>query len=409
MKNDSIAQNFEFVYYNLAMPFFYMNLHDYHDKWLFIPFGGSGEIGMNFNAYHYRGQWIIVDCGTGFASDQYPGIDVMIPNIEFLIENKANILCILVTHMHEDHIGAIQYMWPTLKVPVYATPFSADFLKSKLKANTSFATEVPINQVEVGSAIQIGDFKIEMVPLAHSTIEMQALSITTDLGTIFHTGDWHFDDTALVGKETDTNKLKDIGEQKNVIAVVGDSTNIFYKEQENNEYDLRKNLINMISKCNNTVAIATFASNIARIETLILAAKNSGRKILISGTSLERVVSIAKDNGYLTDFDEDIFISKNQIKSIPRNQRLIICTGCQGEESSVLQRLAAGNHRYCSLQKDDTVILSSKIIPGNEKRISALVNDLGFCRIYFMYFITYNIYRFVLKFQAQLFIKEQKF
>ena len=353
-----------------------MDIRDHRDKWLFVPFGGASEIGMNFNAYHYEGKWIIVDCGAGFAGDHYPGINIILPDISFLTQYKDDILCIIITHIHEDHIGGVQHIWPLIQAPVYATPFAADLLYSKLKTNTRFADQVVINKVDIGSSWQIGSFKIDMISLAHSTVEMQALFITTDLGTVFHTGDWHFDDTPLIGNGADIGKLTDAGMNDNILAAIGDSTNIFHENSVGSEKSLRESLINLVSECQNTVIVTTFASNIVRLESIMIAARESGRKVMIAGISLERVINIARDNGYLLDFEDEIFVSHSSINKLPRNQRLIICTGCQGEEMSALSKAAMDKYRYFKLLPNDTVIFSSKIIPGNDKKIAQLENML---------------------------------
>jgi ribonuclease J len=338
---------------------------------VFLPLGGAKEIGMNLNLYQYKGKWLIVDFGAGFADD-CPGVNMIVPNIEFLEDKKKDILGIVLTHIHEDHLGAIQYLWPELECPIYATRFTKNFLKARL-ADTSFAKHVKIHELKEKERFDLGPFNIELVEITHSTPEMQALMIRTDLGNIFHTGDWKFDPNPLIGEPTDLHKLKKIGDE-GVLALVGDSTNVFNEEHSGSEGDLRDNLVEIIASCKKMVVVTTFASNIARFDTIIRAAQKSGRRIALAGRSLWRVLDAAQASGYLEDIPE--FVNEDNIKDIPRNKLLVISTGCQGEQFAAATKMANQSHPFIRLSKDDTVIFSSKIIPGNEKKIFKVFNKL---------------------------------
>ncbi len=338
---------------------------------VFLPLGGAKEIGMNLNLYHYKGKWLIVDFGAGFADD-CPGVNMIVPNIEFLESKKKDILGIVLTHIHEDHIGAVQYLWPELECPIYATRFTKNFLKAKL-ADTSFANHIKIHELKEKERFDLGPFNIELVAITHSTPEMQALMIRTDLGNIFHTGDWKFDPRPLVGEPTDLHKLKKLGDE-GILALVGDSTNVFNEEHSGSEGDLRDNLVEIIASCKKMVIVTTFASNVARFETIIRAAQKCGRKVALAGKSLWRMLDAAQASGYLEDIPE--FVSDDNISNIPRDKLLVISTGCQGEQFAAATKMANQSHQFIRLAKDDTVIFSSKIIPGNEKKIFKVYNKL---------------------------------
>jgi ribonuclease J len=338
---------------------------------LFLPLGGAKEIGMNFNLYSYNGKWLIIDVGAGFADDYYPGIDLLVPDIKFLEDKLDDILGIVLTHAHEDHLGAVQYLWQDLRCPIYTTKFTASVLKMKL-AETEFANQVQINILEEGSRFDIGPFNIETVPITHSTPEMQALMIRTEAGNVFHTGDWKFDHNPLLAKPADISKLKALGDE-GVLALVGDSTNVFNKESSGSEGDLRESIIKLVASCKNAVLITTFASNVARVETVLEAAKVTGRKVVIVGRSLFRIIQAAQESGYLNNYDD--FVKDDNIKNIPREKLLILSTGCQGEPLAATTKIAFDTHHHIKLHKGDTVIFSSKIIPGNDKKIFRLFNQ----------------------------------
>ena len=338
---------------------------------LFLPLGGSGEIGMNLNLYHYQGKWLVVDCGAGFAEDFMPGIDMIVPDVRFIHQIKKDIVGMVLTHAHEDHCGAVQYLWDEFECPVYTTAFPANFLKAKLaESGVPFSNRIPINEVPSSGSFDIGPFKIDLVQLTHSTPEMHALLIRTEYGNVFHTGDWKFDHDPLIGPKADEDLLKRIGDE-GVLAFVGDSTNVFKEGESGSEGDLRKSLTEIIGKCPQMVAVATFASNVARIETIAHAAAAHGKKIVLAGRSLWRIVQAAKESGYLTDVE---FLDDRQASKYPRKQLVLLCTGCQGEPLAMTNKLASGAHPTLKLLPGDTVIFASKIIPGNDKKIFRLFN-----------------------------------
>lgn len=341
--------------------------HELH----FLPLGGSGEIGMNLNLYHYKGKWLIVDCGAGFAEDFMPGVDMIVPDVRFIKEIKEHIVGMVLTHAHEDHCGAVQYVWDEFECPIYTTPFTSAFLKAKLsESGVNFANRIPIHEVQPGSSLEVGPFNIDLVALTHSTPEMHALLIRTEYGNIFHTGDWKFDHDPLIGEKADEDLLRRIGDE-GVLALVGDSTNVFKEGESGSEGDLRKSLTEIIGKCSQLVAVATFASNVARIETVAHAAQAHGKKIVLAGRSLWRIVQAARSAGYLTDVE---FLDDRQAAKYPRKNLVILCTGCQGEPLAVTNKLASGAHPNLKLLPGDTVIFASKIIPGNDKKIFRLFN-----------------------------------
>jgi len=349
-----------------------LNLKKHKKDFLFLPLGGSGEIGMNMNLYYLDGKWLIADFGAGFAEDYLPGVDMTVPDITFIQEHKDDIVGIVLTHAHEDHLGAIPYLWNELEVPVYATPFTASFLKAKLKDNRG-AKDVIINEVEQGSSFKLGPFDLELVQITHSVPEMNAIFIRTEHGNIFHSGDWKLDPNPMLGGKSDIEKLKKYGKE-GVLAMVSDSTNVFSPGTSGSEGDLRDSLIELIGQCKKMVVVTTFASNVARIESIAVAARENGRKVILAGRSLWRIVGAAKDAGYLQDAPE--FLEADQISKYPREKILVISTGCQGEPLAATNKIANGAHRDIVLKPDDSVVFSSKIIPGNDKRIFRLFNNL---------------------------------
>jgi ribonuclease J len=353
-----------------------LNLSEHKGNFLFLPLGGAGEIGMNLNLYQYKGKWLMVDCGAGFAEDYLPGVSLIVPDINFIVKHQKDLLGIVITHIHEDHIGGVQYLWEALRCPIYATPLASSFLKARLAEidrNVNFVNQMKIHEILPKGNITVGPFEVAMVPLCHSTPEMQALVIKTELGSVFHTGDWKFDSNPLVGEVNDEKLLKSYGDE-GVLALVGDSTNIFNSDFSGSEGDLRSSLIDLMAGCDKMVVVTTFASNIARLETLLLAAKQLGRVVVLAGRSVKRIVSAAKENGYLKDIDA--FIDEKEIGKYPREKLLIISTGCQGEPLAALTKMSNGSHPRLRLTPGDTVIFSSKIIPGNDKKIFRVFNNL---------------------------------
>lgn len=344
----------------------------YRDELLFVPLGGSNEIGMNLNLYTYKGKWIMVDCGIGFATDYLPGVEIVVPDISFIAERKKDLLGLVLTHAHEDHLGAVPYLWRELECPIYATPFTATFLRHKL-SEMGPGKKPQVTQIESGGECQLGPFSIEMIELTHSIPEMQAVAITTDKGVIMHTGDWKFDDQPMVGPQSNYDLLKKYGDGK-VLAMVCDSTNVFEAGESGSEGDVRKNLVELIKTCPQRVVVTTFASNLARVMSLIHAAEEAGRVVALAGRSLWRIVESAKESGYIAPDKE--FLKETEIMNLPRKDVLIICTGGQGEPRAALTRIARGEHPHVRLSPGDTVIFSSRKIPGNEMKINWMFNRL---------------------------------
>lgn len=346
------------------------NLKDHKNKLLFLPLGGCNEIGINVNLYHYKGKWIMVDCGSGFADDYLPGVDMVIADLSFIERHKKDLLCIILTHAHEDHLGAIQYLWNSLECPIYATTFTANFLKIRLK-EYDFAKKIKINEIRPGGKIELEPFSVEMVPLTHSAPEMQALMIRTDAGNVLHTGDWKFDPDPVVGNKADEEALRAYGDE-GILALVCDSTNVFNSGTSGSEGELRKSLVDIIAGCPKMVVTTTFASNLARIDTLIHAGQKAGRKVVLTGRSLHRILAAAQESGYLNDIAP--LIDERDVARFKREELLVIATGCQGEPMAATAKMASGSHQTIRLAPKDTVIFSSKIIPGNDKKIYRLFN-----------------------------------
>ncbi len=339
----------------------------------FLPLGGSGEIGMNLNLYEYGGQWLMVDLGVTFADDGVPGVEVLMPDPQFIVERRDRLIGLVLTHAHEDHLGAVQYLWPELRCPIWATPFTAAFLRRKL-AETDFADEVEIHVVEMGSRFRIGPFDLEMVTLTHSIPEPNGLAIRTPAGTVFHTGDWKIDPDPLVGDVTDDARLRAIGDD-GVLALVGDSTNALKEGESGSEAGVRETLTALFRQYSGRIAVACFASNVARLESIAVAAKANGRDCALVGRSLWRIHDTAKDTGYLRGLPG--FIDERDAGFIPRERLVMICTGSQGEQRAALSRIAADEHPHVVLEKGDVAIFSSRVIPGNERNVLRLQNSLA--------------------------------
>jgi len=340
------------------------------DHLIFLPLGGSNEIGMNVNLYHYKGKWLMIDLGAGFADDSYPGIQMLAPDLTFLFENKENFLGIVLTHAHEDHIGSVTYLWDKLRCPIYATPFTAGMARSKL-SERNLLKEAEINEVQPGSSFAIGPFSLQMIQITHSIPEMNAVVLRTDYGNILHTGDWKFDPDPVIEPLSNESALKSLGDE-GVLAMVCDSTNVFNDRHSGSEGELKDSISKIVSGCSELVIVTTFASNVARIKTIARAAKENGRRVVLAGWSLRRITGIARETGYMDDIDD--FLEEIEIRKHPRKKLLVICTGCQGEPNAAMNRIAQGNHPNIKLTAKDTVIFSSKIIPGNEKKLFKLFN-----------------------------------
>ena len=344
------------------------------EELIFCPLGGSGEIGMNMNLYAYGPEadlkWIIVDMGLTFADESIPGVDLIYPDAGFIIEKKDDLLGIILTHAHEDHIGSIVHIWPKLKCKIYATPFTAILIQEKFKEKKIDITNY-LRIVELNGKINLGPFEIDFVTLTHSILEPNGLSIKTPAGVILHTGDWKVDPNPLIGDKVDEKKLKLIGDA-GVIAMICDSTNVFSPGRAGSENDVRESLLKIISSQKKRVLVTSFASNVARMESIFYIAKKTNREISLVGRSMHRIYKAAKQCGYLKDVIEPL--DPRDAKKLPKERILYLCTGSQGEPMGALNRIANETHPDVNLEIGDTVIFSSKIIPGNEKKLYGLQN-----------------------------------
>ena len=337
----------------------------------FLPLGGAGEIGMNLNLYACRGRWLMVDLGITFAGDSLPGIDVIMPDPAFIEERSDDLLAIVLTHAHEDHLGAVAYLWPRLRCPVYATPFAAAVLREKLR-DEGLLSEVPLTEVALSGRLDLDPFALTFISLTHSIPEPNALLIETPYGRVMHTGDWKIDPDPLVGDPLDEAALRQAGEA-GVLALVGDSTNATVEGESGSEADVRRTLAALIAEREHGLAVTLFASNVARLESVALAARDAGREPVLVGRSLQRYVRAARASGYL---DGVRLLTEDEGAPLHKSQVVYLCTGCQGEPRAAMARIAGDNHPRVSLGTGDTVIFSSKIIPGNERPIGALHNRL---------------------------------
>lgn len=344
---------------------------------LFVPLGGTGEIGMNLNLYGFGTEedrkWIMVDLGVTFSDGRTPGVDVIMPDPTFIEEHRQDLIAIVLTHAHEDHIGAVAHLWPKLRCPVYATPFTAELVKGKL-IEAGIEQEVPLNIVDLGARFDLGPFDIEFVTLTHSIPEPNALAIRTQLGTVMHTGDWKIDPGPVVGETLDSKRLAEIGEE-GVRAIVCDSTNVFTPGEAGSEADVGTSLTELIGGLDGRVVVTTFASNVARLESVIRAAEANGRHVVLAGRSMFRVIAAARDTGHLKNLPP--FVEAADAGYLPKDKVLFLCTGSQGEPRAALARIAADAHRDIVLEEGDTVIFSSRIIPGNDVAIFEMQNDLA--------------------------------
>ncbi|NQU62479.1 MAG: ribonuclease J [Rhodospirillales bacterium] len=346
------------------------------DHLVFLPLGGAGEIGMNLNLYGLgpegKETWVMVDFGITFGDGQNPGVDVIAPDPGFIVEHRDRLAGLVLTHAHEDHLGAVPYLWDRLNCPIYATPFTVSILKRKL-SETDFGDRVEIIEVPLGGRFNVGPFDMELITLTHSIPEPNAIAIRTDFGTILHTGDWKFDPGPVVGETADEEALARLGDE-GVMALVCDSTNVFDPGQSGSEADLLESLTALIGQCKKRVAVACFSTNVARLETIAKAAQANGRDVVLAGRSLWRINDAARDNGYLGGVPA--FIDDKDAGHIPEDKVVIICTGSQGEPRAALWRIANDDHPNVTLNEGDTVIFSARMIPGNEGSIGRLHNRL---------------------------------
>jgi ribonuclease J len=346
------------------------------DELVFAPLGGVGEIGMNLSIYGLGREgarkWLAVDLGVAFAGDDLPGIDLIMPDIRYLLDERHNLLGLVLTHAHEDHFGAVLDLWPRLRVPIYATPFTAALFEAKRLAEHG-APDVPINVVQLGSRFTLGAFDIELVSMSHSIPESNGLIIRTPLGTVLHTGDWKLDPTPILGPATDEPKLRALG-QEGCLALVGDSTNAVREGRSPSETDVAKSLAGLIREAPARVAVTTFASNVARLRAVAEAARACDREVVVVGRAMDRIVQVARETGYLDGVQE--FRGTDTYGYLPPDKVVALCTGSQGEPRAALARIAKDEHPDVTLARGDRVIFSSRTIPGNEKAVGAVINGL---------------------------------
>ena len=347
------------------------------DELVFLPLGGSNEIGMNFNLYgfgppHDR-RWIVVDLGVTFGDQTTPGVEVILPDPAFIEEYADRILGIVLTHAHEDHLGAVAWLWPRLRAPVYATPFTAFLLREKLR-EADLLDETTIHEVPLGGQIDLGPFHIELITLTHSIPEPNGLAIKTPLGTVLHTGDWKIDPEPLLGQVTDQDAIRRLGDE-GVLAMVCDSTNVFVEGVAGSEAEVREALVPLIGQMTGKVAVACFASNVARMDSVARAAEANGRRVCLVGRSMHRMAAAAKSVGLMQGLAP--FVTEQEAGAFPQSAILYLCTGSQGEPRAALARIADGSHPHVKLGAGDACIFSSRVIPGNEIPIRNLQNRLA--------------------------------
>lgn len=343
------------------------------DALWYLSLGGAGEIGMNMSLYGTAGKWLMVDCGITFGDETTPGVDIIMPDISFIADRRDDLLGMVITHGHEDHIGAIQYLWSYLQCPIYATKFTAELIRNKISQaeikNKAKIVELP----KTGGTFEIGPFSGEMIPVTHSIPEAQMLALTTKHGTILHTGDWKFDDEPVIGELSHKNRIRELGGE-GLMALVGDSTNALVPGRSGTEQSVQDEMVKLFSSLRQRIVVTCFASNIARLKSIALAAQKSGRYVTLVGRSMWRNAEVAEECGYLPEFND--FLSENEAMLSPRDKIVMICTGCQGEARSALPRIVGDDHPEVELDAGDTVIFSSRDIPGNEKMIAKLQNRL---------------------------------
>jgi len=340
---------------------------------LFLPLGGTGEIGMNLNLYGHDGKWLMVDLGVAFGEHDLPGIEVTMPDPDFIVERADDLVGLVLTHAHEDHLGAVPYLWRYLRCPIYATPFTAALLRRKLKDDR--VEDAPdIIEIPLSSRFSLGPFDLELVTLTHSIPEPNAVVIRTPAGTVVHTGDWKLDPDPLVGDDFDDKRLREVAEE-GVLAMVCDSTNALVPGRAGSELEVRAALEAAVGRMKKRVAVACFASNVARLETVMRVAETHGRQVALVGRSMHRIVAAAREAGYLKDLPP--ILDERDIGHLPREEVLLLCTGSQGEPRAALWRIANDDHPEVTLDSGDAVLFSSRVIPGNEKSILALCNLLS--------------------------------
>ena len=346
------------------------------EELIFCPLGGSGEIGMNMNLFAYGSpdnrKWIIVDIGVTFADDAIPGVDLIYPDPGFIVDKKDDLLGIVLTHAHEDHIGAIAHIWPKLKCKIFATPFTSVLISEKFKEKKIDITGY-LEIVQLNSIVDLNPFKIEFVTLTHSILEPNGLKIETPVGNILHTGDWKCDPDPLTGDNMNSKRLKEIGEE-GVLTMICDSTNVFSAGRAGSELDVRKNMLKIMERLKKRIIITSFASNVARMESAFYCAEKTGRQIALVGRSMHRIYKAARQCGYLQNVIEPL--DARDARNISREKIVYLCTGSQGEPMGAMTRISNYTHPDVFVERGDAVVFSSKIIPGNEKKLYKLHNQL---------------------------------
>ncbi len=338
----------------------------------FLPLGGTGEIGMNLNLYRCDGAWLAVDCGIGFSGNDMPEVEILMPDPAFIAAHRDELVGLVITHAHEDHVGAVAHLWSRLGCPIYATPFAAAVLRRKL-GEAGLLSRVELHVVPQGSRFELEPFSLQFIDVTHSVPEAQALVLRTRYGTVLHTGDWKLDPTPLVGPPTDLDAFAALG-REGVLAMVCDSTNAMVEGESGSEADVRRSMTSLIAGIEGRIAVTCFASNVARVESIALAAEAAGRSVVVVGRSLRNLETAARDCGYLDQVP--MFLSEQDAEHIPDDNLLMIVTGSQGEPRSALSRIAADTHSNISLGEGDTVVFSSRMIPGNERAIMAVQDNL---------------------------------
>jgi ribonuclease J len=347
------------------------------DELVFMALGGLGEIGMNVYLYGFgpprARSWLMVDLGVTFPHESEPGADVVLPDLRFIVPERKNLVGLVLTHAHEDHVGAIIDLWPSLECPIFATPFTAGMLKTKA-GEYGGTVQLPIKEVPLSGRFNAGPFEVEFVSLTHSIPEPNGLAIRTPAGLVFHTGDWKLDPTPVVGRPHDAGRLEALGDE-GVLAMVGDSTNAMREGRSASESDVAKTLRKLIADAPRCVAVTLFASNVARVASIAAACHAAGRTLVVAGRALHRIIEVAIETGYLPN--GFTYLDQQRFSDLPRDKVLVLCTGSQGETRAAMARIAEDEHPDISLDKGDTVIFSSRTIPGNEKAVSRVQNGLA--------------------------------
>ena len=354
-----------------------MNNKKHDDELVLLPIGGAGEIGMNIYLYGWgpktNRKWLMVDVGITFPGPAEPGIELIFPDVSFIEKEQKNLLGIVLTHAHEDHLGALTQLWPNLRAPVYATPFTVALLKGKI-ASYGSREDFEVTEMALGSRFDVGPFNIEYLGMTHSIPEPNALVIRTPAGVVFHSGDWKLDPEPVVGALVDEKRLQEVGDE-GVDVLVCDSTNVFKEGHSVSEGEVAKTLARIIKQAKKRVVVTAFSSNVARIKAVALAAKAADRYVVVAGLSLWRVITAAQESGYLSD---DLnFLDQDQYSHMQRSDIVLLCTGSQGESRAALARIAKGEHRRIKFAAGDMVIFSSFTIPGNERSVGSLLNNLA--------------------------------